>query len=924
MKGPFQFFALFSLALPLALCSCGNVSSSPSNDVVDTDVVDTDVVAAKYSVTFDTNGGTDIQPQTVESGKTAVRPDDPDKEGFIFCGWFQSELSGAFDFEKPVTSNMTVKAKWEKKLPEGFYLVIFDTDGGTPVPSHQNIRSGQYAWRPAADPAKESFSFCGWYKSDLSEEFDFDESITQDTRVRARWSGPRRIVFHTNGGEGIMADQMIFPCTSTPLNANTFTLAEHKFVGWADSADSEKIYDDKSEVTIEAGEDPLNLYAVWELKFRESKNSVDTGDIAVRRADGTIRYAPASAWPDAEYPGYSDYESLGVCVKNDSADSPFMINLTQENLTWEDAASKYPADGWRVITELQAQDIHNGKEAVNNSLAEIGATQLTDELYWVNETKACRFNATNLVTEQCNGTALVRAYMPLKNIGKIVFEKSDVRVASNNAPFTIALSNNGDGEVTYSSSNDSVATVDAATGEVTIVGTGETTIIATVEDSAAWSYAAKETSYLLHVGEVCIISYAESTVNKLPIDEPFTNPLSNNAEGRITYSSSNTGVATVDATGKITITGVGTATITASVAESDAWAYATKTASYTLNVAKHSGSVSYATTEVKKLFNEDPFTNPITLTGDGKVTYSSSNTGVATVDAATGKVTIAEGVLKGETVITATVEDSGTWAYATKTASYTLKVEKMKGILKYSTTRVGKTPKPDEPSFTNALTHAGSGNLSYMSSNESVATVDAATGKVTIVGTGETTITATVTETDGRYAYDNNTASYTLVVKEPTFKSKDDVVAGDIVVSGGRYVPAEKWEEWFYSPNGYGAKGVCVDSNFMIKVPTSTGTEMIPFDTVVDKIDKYNCPLPTIEQFDKICANLAAINNSLSKISGARVIEKNFHWSSTPVQESSFPSLKIYRFSNSSGQAIDVFAGDKNYKGYWYIQVQDL
>ncbi|MEE3409909.1 MAG: InlB B-repeat-containing protein [Treponema sp.] len=907
MKGPFKFFALFSLALPLALCSCANVSSSPS------------VADGKYLVRFDTDGGTVVQSQTVKRGETAVRPEDPTKAPYLFCGWYKSNLSEEFDFEAPINSSETVKAIWKFTPPSGWHLVIFDTDGGTAV-QPLYIQGGKTIGRPTVDPTRSGYSFCGWYKSDLSEEFDFTTPISSNTRIRAKWSGPRKIVFNNNGGEGIMADQTISPCVRTPLNANAFTLAEHKFVGWADSADGEKIYDDKSEVKIEAGEDPLNLYAVWELKFRESKNSVDTGDIAVRRADGTIRYAPAGAWPDDDYPGYSGYESLGVCVKSDSADSPFMINLTQENLTWADAASKYPADGWRVITELQAQDIHNGKEAVNNSLAKIGATPLDmSGGYWVNETTACRFNATNLVTEQYSGTALVRAYMPLKKIGKIAFEKSDVRVASNNAPFTIALSNNGDGEVTYSSSNTDVATVDAATGEVTIVGPGETTIIATVAESDAWVYAISKASYTLLVGEVCIISYAESTVNKLPIDEPFTNPLSNNAEGRITYSSSNTGVARVDeATGQVTIVSEGTATITATVAESDAWAYATKTASYTLKVAKRSGSVSYATKEVPKLFNEDPFTNPITLTGDGEVTYSSSNKSVATVDAATGKVTIAKGVLEGETVITATVKDSGTWAYATKTASYTLKVEKFKGILKYSTTKVGKTP--DKPSFTNALTHAGSGNLSYTSSNESVATVDA-NGKVTIEGTGETTITATVTETDGRYAYDNHTASYTLVVKELTFKSKDKVVAGDIAVSGGKYVPAEKWEEYLYSPNGSPAKGVCVDSNFMVKAPTSTGTK-IGFDDAVDKLlkpDVYKFQLPTIEQFGKIRANLAAINKSLGNISGASDIKNDYHWS-RELQESPY-SLKIYYFVN--GQATEVFS-NKTYTGYWYIHVEDL
>ncbi|MBQ9626922.1 MAG: hypothetical protein IJR40_07075, partial [Treponema sp.] len=69
---------------------------------------------------------------------------------------------------------------------------------------------------------------------------------------------------------------------------------------------------------------------------------------------------------------------------------------------------------------------------------------------------------------------------------------------------------------------------------------------------------------------------------------------------------------------------------------------------------------------------------------------------------------------------------------------------------------------------------------------------------------------------------------------------------------------------------------------------------------------------------------LSAINNSLGKISGARVIDKSFHWS-RDLQESTLkPSLKIYRFGNSSGQAIEVSPGDTKYKGYWYIHVEDL
>ena len=90
-----------------------------------------------------------------------------------------------------------------------------------------------------------------------------------------------------------------------------------------------------------------------------------------------------------------------------------------------------------------------------------------------------------------------------------------------------------------------------------------------------------------------------------------------------------------------------------------------------MTIAKAAGSVSYAEASVSKTFGEDAFTNPLTNTGDGSVSYASDATGVATVDASTGEVTI---VGAGSTTITATVEDSTNYTYATKTASYTLTV----------------------------------------------------------------------------------------------------------------------------------------------------------------------------------------------------------------------------------------------------------
>ena len=66
------------------------------------------------------------------------------------------------------------------------------------------------------------------------------------------------------------------------------------------------------------------------------------------------------------------------------------------------------------------------------------------------------------------------------------------------------------------------------------------------------------------------ISYAETSFLKGSLDPAFTNPLTLTGDGTVSYESSNTAVATVDATGKVTIVGAGTTTIKAKTSDTNA------------------------------------------------------------------------------------------------------------------------------------------------------------------------------------------------------------------------------------------------------------------------------------------------------------------------------------------------------------------
>ena len=72
-----------------------------------------------YTVTFESNGGTAVPPEKVADGNKLERPASPAKEGYVFEGWYTDEaLTLAYDFQSPVTADMTLYAKWEEKVPD--------------------------------------------------------------------------------------------------------------------------------------------------------------------------------------------------------------------------------------------------------------------------------------------------------------------------------------------------------------------------------------------------------------------------------------------------------------------------------------------------------------------------------------------------------------------------------------------------------------------------------------------------------------------------------------------------------------------------------------------------------------------------------------------------------------------------------------
>lgn len=83
----------------------------------------------EYTVSFESNEGTAVPQQSIESGGKITEPTDPTRPEHTFVGWFkESTLETAWDFDADtVSGDMTLYAKWEAA---GLY-VYFDANGGS-------------------------------------------------------------------------------------------------------------------------------------------------------------------------------------------------------------------------------------------------------------------------------------------------------------------------------------------------------------------------------------------------------------------------------------------------------------------------------------------------------------------------------------------------------------------------------------------------------------------------------------------------------------------------------------------------------------------------------------------------------------------------------------------------------------------------
>ena len=167
-----------------------------------------------YTITFDSNGGSEIAPIAQGFETKVTVPANPSKNGYTFAGWEPGVP------ETMPLNGLTCVAQW--KINQ--YTLTFDLNGGD-SDSIADITADYDSDVTVADPTRTGYTFKGW-------EPEFTGKIpAADTKYTAKWEVNKyKVTFNTDGGSAI--DPVEVEYGSKITLPETPTKEGHTFYGW--------------------------------------------------------------------------------------------------------------------------------------------------------------------------------------------------------------------------------------------------------------------------------------------------------------------------------------------------------------------------------------------------------------------------------------------------------------------------------------------------------------------------------------------------------------------------------------------------------------------------------------------------------------------------------------------------------------------
>ena len=206
---------IFTFLLIFTMLSCDD---KEGNDVIN------------YTVSFSTNGGSDLTDMTIEGAQTGVSVPTPTKEGFEFLGWF-TDMRLSQPWDGSVSSDLTLYAKWRTLQ----YVLSFETNGGEEIES-LNLKFNDTIGRLPV-PKKEGHTFGGWFLDEaLTEKYSATEMSSMpshDVTLYAKWTINVYLVQFLKDDLLIESLELEYNDVVTEItDLEVITKTGHTFLGW--------------------------------------------------------------------------------------------------------------------------------------------------------------------------------------------------------------------------------------------------------------------------------------------------------------------------------------------------------------------------------------------------------------------------------------------------------------------------------------------------------------------------------------------------------------------------------------------------------------------------------------------------------------------------------------------------------------------
>lgn len=698
-------------------------------------------------------------------------PVNPVREGYKFLGWFNATTGGTavteFTFPQTENGEKTYYAQWVKET----YIVTFRYNGGTLEGAEYKEVSVEYLGKVTDVPAPVNgdADLLNWTDVSTGETYSAkqikDREVKANTIYSANWNLPSyQVTFGNLGGNPDSTSTVSVTSGSGVFAPDPQTPEGKVFLHWLLTSDPDATkteYSDQDLAQLQISEN-MTFQAVfgedsYTITFITSNGSFEDG-----ATQTTITKRGGQTLAENDFPTVTDntanftgwYYNGTTKSAKEWASTPVSGNMTFVAAFEGKVTVSFNTMGG-VWTE-SGQQYANGIEGnAGDTMTLPKAEHITRTGYtftgWYTD-MAC----TTKAPDQFPGSRTTYyAGWSTEGLSVTVTETPTYDGTRKTPALTVKV-----GETTLTAGKDYVAIY---TDNVNAGNNSATVTVYGIEDYSGLTGTA---TFTINKAAQTVTFAKDGEQQTAIYGETFANTATaqlDSAAAKITYSSSDTSIATVDANGTVTILKAGDVTIKATAAATGN--VKKGEATYTLTIGKADPTLAFANSTVSVKTTDTVSNTLTTVPKDLTVTYTSSDPKVATVDATTGKVTL---VGKGTTTITATFK--GDEKYNGAEDTYTLTVDN--DAIVYTAEGWYGTYNAQEHSITVKVTTPADGaTVTYKTTEDG----NYSDQKPTYTNAGNYTVYFKI---DAK-GYDTVTGSANVIIKK--------AVLTDATVTGGEY-----------------------------------------------------------------------------------------------------------------------------------------